>query len=372
MKLSTNESKAWISPFLRWVRDNIRAVGGDPSRITIFGESAGAMSVQAQVLSPHNAGLLSGAIAQSGSILFLSFAEEKSALAPAVNTALALDCPPQLDLRTLECLQGRDIKADLTKISDDTASLQADPSYRASFEFYPVIDSFSSAPFLPVDPLAALMTGQFNQVPYISGTVKNEGALTTLLIRSAGKTGQEILRVAEETGPHLPYSIIGEADLSLRRIASRYYNHSAGDTDRDLEQPAVDLITDSWFATYDQKSVELMSKHSRHVYNFYLTQPTNNSVFGAELEYTPAHGDDLTFLVKNNLGERAGFSEEERQTGRHLVEYWTNLAKYGSPSRLGEVSQAPTWFPVTPASKVEVIFNIDILFNTLKAIFYWS
>ena len=344
---------------IRWVRDNIRAVGGDPGRITIFGESAGAMSVQAQVLSPYNTGLLSGAIAQSGSILFLSFIEEKSALAAALNTAGALGCPPDLDMRTLECLQGLDMRASLANISDDSTSLQADPTSRARFEFYPVIDSFSSSPFLPEDPLSALMTGRFNPVPYISGTVKNEGALTTLLIRSTGKSGNDILRVAEQTGTHLPYSILGQADSTLRRIATRYYNHSAGTSDRDLEQPAIDLITDSWFTTYDQKSVELMSRHSRHVYNFYLTQQTNHSLFGAEPKYTPAHGDDLTFLVDQ---ETAGFSDEERLTSRHLVEYWTNLAKYGAPSRVGVLTEAPTWFPVTPHSKVN---HIDFLLNCI-------
>ena len=60
---------------LQWVRYNIREFGGDPDRITIFGESAGAMSVQAQVLSPLNSGLLAGAIAQSGSILWTGLDE---------------------------------------------------------------------------------------------------------------------------------------------------------------------------------------------------------------------------------------------------------------------------------------------------------
>ena len=278
--------------------------------------------------------------------------EEKSALAPALNTAEALGCPPELDLSTLECLQARDIKADLGKITDDTTSLLTEPTARARFEFYPVVDSFSSSPFLPVDPLAALMTGQFLPVPFMSGTVKNEAALNTLVIKSTNRTGQEILDVAEVTGTHQPYSIIGQDDLRLRRIATRYYNHTAGQSDRELEQVAIDLITDSWFASSDQKSVELMSRHSRHVYNFYLSQSTNNSLFGAEPDFTPAHGDDLTFMVKNNLQENPGFSEEERLTARHIVEYWTNFAKYGSPSPVGVESEAPTWFPVTPASKV--------------------
>ena len=50
---------------LRWVRDNIAAFGGDPARVTIFGQSAGGVSVTALMATPEARGLFSGAIAQS-------------------------------------------------------------------------------------------------------------------------------------------------------------------------------------------------------------------------------------------------------------------------------------------------------------------
>ena len=52
---------------LQWVHEHIAHFGGDPDKITIFGESAGGISVSAQVMSPYNSGLLRAAIAQSGS-----------------------------------------------------------------------------------------------------------------------------------------------------------------------------------------------------------------------------------------------------------------------------------------------------------------
>jgi len=215
------------------------------------------------------------------------------------------------------------------------------------------VDSFSSSPFLPLDPLTALMTGKFSHVPYISGFVKNEGALVGLAVKYSGKSGQEILGVVQETGPHLPYSIL-MTDQRLKRLATRFYNHSEGDTEVEQERPAMDLITDSWFGSFDQKSVELMSRYSKHVYNFYLTQQTNNSLFspGAELVvYTPTHGDDLPFIVNEKTVEDAeGLSEEERSTSRHMIKYWTNFAKYGEPSPVGR-GEVPTWYPVTPTTK---------------------
>ena len=57
---------------LQWLKKNINAFGGDPDRITVFGESAGGASVHALVLSPKTKGLMAGAIAQSGTMFFLN------------------------------------------------------------------------------------------------------------------------------------------------------------------------------------------------------------------------------------------------------------------------------------------------------------
>ena len=355
---------------LQWVRHNIRQFGGDPGRITIFGESAGAMSVQAQVLSPYNIGLLGGAIAQSGSILGLSVSEAGTELESAVHALEALDCPTGRDYTSLECLQGVDMKTMIQNITDDPKAL-TDPNIKSKFWFAPVIDSFASNPFLPLDPLEALMTGQFNQVPYMSGIVKNEGVLLSGGLRQAGITGSQLLDVVTqlESGPL--GGMVGD-DENLLRIATRFYNHPTGDTDIELEQPAVDLMTDTWFGSVDQKSVELMSGHTRNVYNYYLTQQTNNSLvgkmFNLPVEYTPIHGDDLTFLISgNDLEDIINLSEEELLTAEHMVKYWTNFAKYGSPSPIGSFD-VPTWYPVTPDRMVKYLHRSQesTVFNTLE------
>ena len=65
----------------------------------------------------------------------------------------------------------------IANITDDPRALM-DPNIESKFYFFPVIDSYASNPFLPLDPLEALKTGQFNRVPYITGIVKNEGVLS--------------------------------------------------------------------------------------------------------------------------------------------------------------------------------------------------
>lgn len=103
---------------LEWVRDNARAFGGDPDAVTIFGESAGAVSVEVHVASPRSAGLFARAIAQSGGG-GLSVADAQSdALLRGAEIADALGCAP----------------SDLACLRSDTLSLAA------------LVDSASSGP----------------------------------------------------------------------------------------------------------------------------------------------------------------------------------------------------------------------------------
>ena len=340
---------------IQWVRANIHLFGGDPDKITIFGESAGAVSVQAQVLSPHNSGVLRGAIAQSGSMLFANIEAPGAEKKYARNALEAINCPTTLDQRSLDCLQNIDIKkvnANLTE-SDE---IQLDPEAVAKFNWIPVVDSYSSNPFLPTDPLEALMTGMFNRVPYMSGTVTYEGALLTGLFGLVGQKGRDIQKLILQP-PKTAWNLNYGQDDIFNKVALRVYNHTTGDTRLEQEKPGIDFMTDATFFSSDQKTVELMSRHMRHVYNYYFTQQTNSSLLAASfqlpVQFTPMHADDLSFLISDKqVVDTDTFSEEERATSRHMIKYWANFAKYGNPSPSGSGDEQPVWFPVTPNGKV--------------------
>ena len=175
---------------LRWVQENIRAFGGDPNNVTIFGESAGGRNVYSLLLAPQAAGLFHRAIVQSGS-LGASTAEEAE---NAVD-----DNPPghaRSSTEILYTLLQQDgsvsdrpaARARLAQMSDSaTASYLRSKTTAEIFAAYAdgemlgMIDmprTLRDGTVLPTgNPLETLKAGQFNQVPVIVGTNRDEQKL---------------------------------------------------------------------------------------------------------------------------------------------------------------------------------------------------
>ncbi|KDR12774.1 Esterase FE4 [Zootermopsis nevadensis] len=94
---------------LRWVRDNIAAFGGNPSSVTIFGESAGGASVHYHMLSPASKGLFHRAISQSGNALGVwAFTPKGRPKYLAEKVADLFDCPAQPSTELISCLRKQD------------------------------------------------------------------------------------------------------------------------------------------------------------------------------------------------------------------------------------------------------------------------
>lgn len=179
---------------LRWVRNNIHRFGGDPTRVTLFGESAGAVSVSMHLLSSLSHDLFQRAILQSGSPTApWALITRDEAINRTLRLAEAVECPHNRDdlPEVLECLRGRDAKQ---LVNNEWNNLGI-----CEFPFVPVVDGS----FLDESPQRAMATGRFKKTDILTGSNTEEGYyfiiyyLTELLRKEEGitVTREEFLKV---------------------------------------------------------------------------------------------------------------------------------------------------------------------------------
>jgi para-nitrobenzyl esterase len=303
---------------LEWVRDNAAAFGGDPERVTIFGESAGAGAVVSVMLMPQSRGLFHRAIAESIFIngwdrrLRESFGGLPSGEAQGVAVGEAMGASEDDALSTMRAATPADVS-----IAVNTAGF-------AGLGWAPNVDGW----VFPDDPVLMYANGQQHQVPLISGINGNEGSLM------AGIAGPVDDVAAFEAYVQTTYSSVAEQALAHYAVSSP-----------EEVKPGVDhLLHDMWFAGPLRT---LATSHARTApvwqYHFTLVPPTQmganlGSHHAAEIAYVfgnlidPSSVPEGTPPSPLNVGD---WTEADRLVSATMMDHWTQFAATGNPNRDG-------------------------------------
>ena len=331
---------------LKWVKDNIAAFGGDPSKVTIAGESAGSISVSYQMASPLSKDLIAGAIGESGAGINPTLAPVS--LEEAEKTGL--DFATQAGYKSIEELRNLSTK-DIYDIYNESKR----------FGFPVVLDGY----FLP-KTLPEIFEAQ-------------DQAMVPLL---AGWNSAEIPGMAFMQGQ--PYT----KDAFIAKVKETYpseweevlklYPHS---TPEEVERSATDLAADRFIAYSTWKWLDLHAKNSNQpVYRYLyskLRPPLKDAnltpgLAGGTMEGGPKmpepigapHACEIEYAMGNlDLVDVFAWTPEDYKVSKTFMSFFENFIKTGNPNGEG----LPTWEKVEASDETPPTMIIDVESKLIQA-----
>jgi para-nitrobenzyl esterase len=299
---------------LRWVHRNISRFGGNESNVTIFGESAGGLSVHAQLASSQAAGLFQAAIAQSGAY---ALTQPPLATAEAQGTALATT----LGCADLACLRAVPVATLLA------AENPGPEGYIPNIDGKVLTQSIGTS----------LASGAFNRVPVIEGSTHDEYRLFVGLLFDLA-TGP----ISAAAYPTIVGAVLGAPASVVSAVIQQYPLTNYASPDLALAA----LGTDSVFACNAYgAALSLQQYVPTWVYEFNDPNAPQPFLPPVSFPYGAFHTSELQYLfgVRPNL-PTAPLTASQQQLSDAMVRYWSQFARLGNPNGL----TTPLWLRYLP------------------------
>ncbi|XP_044757493.1 juvenile hormone esterase-like [Coccinella septempunctata] len=336
---------------LRWIKANIRSFGGDPDRITLFGQSAGSSSVSYHIQSDMSAGLFSGAILESGTSLCLwSFSRGGPQTAIQVAASFNIDInDSQSIVNGLREVEAKELHKRAMDIQS-TALVVNNP--RDGLIYAPVIEPKHEGAFFTERSYELLKKGKFARVPIMIGYNSMEATFSfpdafRLFLLKYDLNPSNLVPFDMNIGTSVVKDAVG------KEIKFRYF----GLLPIALSNAnVIEFLSDDQFVRPIQQFALLLSEFTKtYLYEFHyeggLGGIVNRTFPGV------AHSEELGYLFRRNISA----NELDHYMSKRMVKLWTNFAKFRNPTpEPDDLFQNQIWLPISPTSKDMDYFRIDV------------
>jgi para-nitrobenzyl esterase len=287
---------------LEWVHENIAAFGGDPSNITILGESAGSVAVSALMASPLSKGLIHAAIGESGAFFGKTLNAKPLAESERRDAVFA----ESLGMKSVGQL--RSVSAEKL--------LQATRGQNENIRFGPNIDGY----FMPASAYDIYAKGEQAHVPLMAGWNRDEGSYQQFF-------GTE--QVSKENYAAKIRQLFGEAAPAALKLFP-------GGSDEELKGSAALLSTENFTALGMGKWLEMhLQTGEAAVYRYEFDQVPPASAGHAGGAGVAYHSAEIEYVFGTLDWKNIAWRPEDYKLSEQMGSYWTNLAKTGNPNGAG-------------------------------------
>ncbi|XP_052760602.1 liver carboxylesterase 1F-like [Mya arenaria] len=368
----------------QWVKKYIHSFGGDPNRITIFGQSEGAVSCSLHAMAEMNRNLFQRVITQSGSAMSVLNNISVDARLNAIHVAEEVGCQITNEdynnkgklADMVQCVRNMDVQT----IKDVMITTRNKDQVEGLPVFLPVVDG----DLIKVDPRdqKKLETENneglqfFGSLDFLNGITSWEGVSFMHIIQNdindLFKPQPRSETIENWLNPSLiEYIFKRKFPKEIQQVVwNRYTNWDDPLSPETVRKQLFQFLGD---VAHNVPAVRAAREHFKHEYDtgsgnylyHFVAEPPVHVMETPLWIQGATHADDLLFLVE--MDNFDNYSDWQRQLSVSMMTYWANFAKTGSPN---QVDSIPKWVPYNDSQEIYLEFSQDMGQHSLKKHLY--
>uniref|UniRef100_A0A914WY70 Carboxylic ester hydrolase n=1 Tax=Plectus sambesii TaxID=2011161 RepID=A0A914WY70_9BILA len=325
---------------LRWINQNVKAFGGDPAKVTLFGESAGAASIVAHLIAPASQGLFANGILQSGSLdNKWSMDTPEHAYDKSMQMAALVGCNLSTSVsENIDCLR----KAPVEKFTEQLWNIKLN-----FLEFPLVTVSRDNGFFSKEDAFSALRAGRLNKDVNIMIGINHDEGYFWLIYNIPNYFGsQDQPQLTREQYRECIDQAFASHSLVVREAAANVYADQACEqgSPSNFYAEQINQMIGDYFFTCDSiwlSDLFAQNDYPGNVFIYYFDQPSSANPWPKWTGVMHAYEIEFAFGVPL-YNTTANYTSNERSLSRKMVQYWSSFAKTGRPA-ISNPSKSEIW-----------------------------